>query len=100
MFLLPFSCGFIGFRARRNMSQVEKIQEGNGVFRGNAIIGPQGTYRGQSVTVIQDLAPSAVQLASNIAGFEATKQKLRSSILNRTIVTKKIFKEKENILAT
>ncbi|MDR0677992.1 MAG: hypothetical protein LBF44_00465 [Holosporaceae bacterium] len=82
------------------MSQVEKIQEKNNVLRGDAVVGPQGAYRGQPVTMIQDLVPSAVQLASSVAGFEATKQKLRSSILNRIIVTKKIFKEKESILAT
>ncbi|MDR0418429.1 MAG: hypothetical protein LBH08_03285 [Puniceicoccales bacterium] len=82
------------------MSQIEGIQKKNDTPQGNVTVGPQGTYRGQPVTIIQDLAPSAIQLASNVAGFEATKQKSRNSILNRTIVTKKIFKEKENILAT
>ncbi|MDR1907193.1 MAG: hypothetical protein LBQ03_03205 [Puniceicoccales bacterium] len=81
------------------MAEVKKVQ---GLMGRNdkRIANAQGTYRGQPVTIVQDASPSAIQLASNIAGFEATKQKLREPLLQRHIVSKKVFKEKEKILAT
>jgi hypothetical protein len=50
--------------------------------------------------IIEDMGTSAIQLARNIAGFEATRRKLREPILQRRIVSKRVFKEKEKILAT
>ncbi|MDR2372306.1 MAG: hypothetical protein LBD60_04115 [Puniceicoccales bacterium] len=80
------------------MAEVKKVQRGG---RNNSqVTNVQGTYRGQSVVIVQDSSPSAIQLASNIAGLEATKQKLREPLLRRYIVSKKVFREKEKILIT
>ncbi|MDR2812488.1 MAG: hypothetical protein LBB05_01700 [Puniceicoccales bacterium] len=81
------------------MAEVKKVQRSTG--QSDKRIGhTEGIYRGQPVTIVQDASPSAIQLASHIAGFEATKQKLREPLLNRHIVSKKVFREKEKILAT
>jgi hypothetical protein len=81
------------------MAEVKKVQ-GSGERSDRGIGSVQGTYRGQPITIVRDTSPSAIQLASNIAGFEATKRKLREPLLQRHIVSKKVFKEKEKILAT
>ncbi|MDR1303398.1 MAG: hypothetical protein LBJ81_02125 [Puniceicoccales bacterium] len=80
------------------MISARKVQNVGG--ERNSVGDIHGTYRGQSITLIRDTDPSAIQLASAIAGFEATKQKLRPPILQRHVVSKKFFKEKEKILAT
>jgi hypothetical protein len=80
------------------MAEVKKVQRGG---RNNSqVTNVQGTYRGQSVVIVQDSSPSAIQLASNIAGLEAIKQKWREPLLRRYIVSKKVFREKEKILIT
>jgi hypothetical protein len=81
------------------MAEVKKVQ-GSGERSGGQVGNVQGTYRGQSVVIVQDSSPSAIQVASNIAGFEATKQKLREPLLRRHIVSRKVFQEKEKILIT
>ncbi|MDR2200987.1 MAG: hypothetical protein LBN94_02680 [Puniceicoccales bacterium] len=81
------------------MAEVESIQRHS--MRGEIPTGGvQGTYRGQAVFIVEDMSPSPIQLASTIAGFEATKRKLRPSLLYRSITGKSVFKEKEKILAT
>jgi hypothetical protein len=81
------------------MAAVKKVQRG-AEGKGKTIASVQGTYRGQPVVFIPESSPSAIHLASNIAGLAATKQKFRESILQRHIVSKKVFREKEKILTT
>ena len=80
------------------MDTVEKIgqQAGNVDFVNTT----QGTYRGQAVVNPLTNAPSLIQLSAEISGYRATSQKQRKKILDRKIVSKKTFQEKQNILAT
>jgi hypothetical protein len=81
------------------MAEVKKVQRSGG--RNNSqVTDVRGTYRGQPVVIVQDSSVSAIQLASNIAGLEATKRKWREPLLRRHIVSKKVFREKEKILIT
>jgi type III secretion system TyeA family effector delivery regulator len=80
------------------MAEVKKVQK-SGSRSGQLVAPMQGAYRGQPVAIIHDTQPSAIQLANNIAGFTATRQKLREPILRRHIVSKKVFREKEKVLA-
>jgi hypothetical protein len=79
------------------MAEVKKVQRSTG-GSDKSVAGVQGIYRGQPVVIVQDSSLSAIQLASNIAGFEATKKKLREPLLQRHIVSKKVFQEKEKVL--
>lgn len=58
----------------------------------------QGVYRGQGVRIVNDNAPSITQLPSELAGFLALKEKRRDDLLQRSIVTKKFFRQREEVL--
>ncbi|UPA28776.1 MAG: hypothetical protein LW808_001780 [Verrucomicrobiota bacterium] len=58
-----------------------------------------GKYRGQAVSNVLVNTESITQLASQIAGYEAVRQRQRPDLLARKVESKKIFRAKEKVLA-
>ncbi|MDE6576323.1 MAG: hypothetical protein K2L24_02905 [Opitutales bacterium] len=77
--------------------EVTKIgEEGHTVTMGPPV---HGKYRGQAVSNILVNTESITQLASQIAGYEAVRQRQRPDLLARKVESKKIFRAKEKVLA-
>ena len=93
--MLSISGNFLS-KNTADMSHVDRVGRGKGsVTQSNAV---QGTYRGQIVVNPMTDAPSLIDLAAELSGFQLTSQQQRKNLLERQVISQKTFKEKEKVL--